>query len=691
MDKFKSFDAPMLGVDYYPEDWPDEEIDRDIERMKVHHIKLIRFAEFAWSKIEPREGEFHFEWIENVVNRFGEAGIESILCTQSATPPMWLVRKYPDARQNLKNGRTSNYGGRRYMCENHAGYRKACMKVTEEIAKRFANNPHVVGWQIDNEIWPYDDGCFCENCVRKFREYLRDKYGTIENVNEKFLTAHLFSQAYDSFDDIPAPRDGWMNPHLVMEWRNFKTDSLIDFVHDQCEILHKYSDAPVGTDVMPVPYMSYRRMFEPMDVVMFNHYNTPDDLEDVTFWFDHLRTLKERPFWNTETAVNWNGSVAISQSIKPEGYCFANSWLPVAMGGEANMYWLFRTHHAGHELMHGALFDTCGKPAHTLGEVDRVGEGFDAAADILQKTKPVTKAAIVYSPLAGTMSSAQPIVEGFNYMDEIIHTFHHGCMDAGLDTDVIDPAAISRDGAGVTSKYKVIITPMLMSLEEADAGKRLEEFVKNGGIWICAPFTDIRDMAGGKFMDRHFGMLEKFAGVNWLYGIPDTENRLGLVKTGASGKEDGTDLKDRWWVDVFDEEGLTAADGAEVFARVKSGYSTLVGKPVSFAKKIGKGTVIVLGTFPDRKEFCAVAAKAADDAGIGRVRTEAGSVVVSRGYTDDAGNAGGDAAPAAFTAVETHDRKDILHIGRPVTDLLTGEKFDGDVPMEPYAVRVLKA
>lgn len=657
------FDKPLLGVDYYPEDWPESEIDTDIRKMQEDGIKLIRIGEFAWSKMEPAEGEIHFEWLDDIISRFAAAGIKTILGTTSATPPQWFCRKYPDAIMEQESGRRYSTGGRRYFCENHPGYRQQVADFTEKMAAHFGTNPDVVGWQIDNEIYPDRNGCYCDNCRNAFHAYLKEKYGTIDAVNKAWGTAHLFSQQYDSFDDIPLPRDAWINPHIRFEWRNFKCESMVRFVHMQSDIIHRYSKAPVGTDVMPVPDISYERMFAPMDVVMFNHYNTPDDLEDVAFWFDHLRTLRERPFWNTETAVNWNGSVAINQSIKPEGFSRANTWLPVAMGGEASMYWLWRTHWAGHELMHGALLDTCGKPAHTIGEVRQTAADFDKAGSFLKETKPVTDAAICYSPLASSMSAAEPIVEGFDYMQNI-RRFHHAAVDAGLDPDVIDPV---KDLSG----YKLVVTPMLMTLEEAKIGEKLADFVRNGGVWVVGPFTDIRDMAGAKYKDRHFGMLEAFTGVEWLYGIPDRENRLALQNVAEH------ELPDETWVDVYDID----RESADV--TVRSGYSTLEGMGVCYTRQIGKGYVIVLGTFLSRENLVRVYERAEELAGIRPVRSENGTIAVRR-----AARSAGEIC--GLTLVEIHDKEDTVHTGRASTDLLTGEQFTGDVPMAPYGVRVLK-
>ena len=205
---------PYLGAAYYPEDWPAAEQDRDIEMMKKAGINSVRIAEFAWYKMEPKQGQYEFGWLHDIVNKLSTNGIAIVMCTPTATPPQWLSKRYPDVFIELENGRTSVHGGRRHCCSNNAHYRKYSAKIVEKLGEEFGNDPNVIGWQIDNELYCRDFasgskmGCFCIDCVGKFHEYLREKYKTIENLNERW-DLNIFSQCYDSFEDVPAPRDGW--------------------------------------------------------------------------------------------------------------------------------------------------------------------------------------------------------------------------------------------------------------------------------------------------------------------------------------------------------------------------------------------------------------------------------------------------------------------------------------------------
>lgn len=654
----KKFNPPYLGVAYYPEDWDDSEIDSDIQKMLQAGINVARIGEFAWRKMEPKPGQFEFEWLHNVVDKLGAAGIGVVMGTPTATPPIWLSRMYPDVTMEKEDGRKVQHGGRRHCCSNNPTYREYSERIVEVMAKEFGKDENIIGWQIDNEIYTGDLGCFCEHCRRKFIEHLTSSYGDIDGVNSAW-NLNLFSQAYDSFDDIPAPRDAWHNPHLKMEWKICQNDSHIDFVHMQAAILHKYTSAPIGTDTMPFNGMDYRKMTEPLDIIQFNHYNTSENLRNVGLWFDYLRTLKEQPFWNTETATCWNGSTEIGQNIKPEGFCRANSWMPIALGGEANMYWLWRTHWAGHELMHGSVLDTSGKPMHIMNEVQEVSEGYSKAAEFINQTKVKTNVAMHFTSLNWNMFETQSVVSGLKYMDTLNDAFYKPLIDSGLRPDVIDAKQDISD-------YNLIFSPLMMTIEEGDLPQRITEWVKNGGVWVVGPLSDIRNAAGAKYKDRHYGMLETLTGAEWLYGIPDN---MGIIETKW---KDGSIFTGHQWFDIFEDENAPIS--------VIKGHSSIIGKAAVIKKQVGKGMVILLGTIPSYEDMMRLISDTCKEASIQAGLSEGSLMVVQRSGKTQRG----------LILLEHGGKEACFMLEHPMYDLLTGNELSGKISINPYEVKVLK-
>ncbi|MDO4389808.1 MAG: beta-galactosidase [Eubacteriales bacterium] len=657
---FQAPEKPYLGVAYYPEDWPDEEMDKDIARMKEIGVNTARIAEFAWHRMEPHPGEFDFSYFHKVVDKLAAAGIAVVLGTPTATPPRWLERLYPDVMAESENGRVFSHGGRRHCCSNNPHYDAYSLRIVEKMAQEFADDPAVIGWQIDNEIYSFGNGCFCPNCQGKFRERLRKKYKTIDSLNQAW-NLNLFSQWYDDFSEIPAPRDAWHNPHLIQEWKIFQNDSHVEFVHRQAEILHKYVKVPVGTDTMPINGMDYRKLTEKLDIVQFNHYNVPENLYRCAFWFDYLRTLKEHPFWNTETATCWNGSANITQSIKPEGYCRANSWLPIALGGEANMYWLWRTHWAGHELVHGAVIDSSGRDMHTVGEVKDVARGFHAASRFLTGTRVRPDAAIHFTSLSWNMHESQSVVEGWEYMPTVQDTFYRPMTRRGLRPDVID------SGAALDS-YKLIFSPMVMSLDDRDLSARMAQWVKDGGVWVVGPLTDVRSADGTRYRDRFHGMLESLTGARWAYNAPDRESRI------QAAWQDGEAFQGDTWYEMWDADD-------DALVKVTGGHSAIEGKALVSLKPVGKGWVLLLGTLPSEKDMDRILRLVCEKSGVALPQVEGDVMVCPR-----RGEAG-----EGLVLVEYGCGEAAVTLDAPMTDLLTGRKLQGKIHLKPYDVLVLQA
>lgn len=654
------FNPPYLGAAYYPEDWDESEIDFDIEKMKLCGINAVRVGEFAWHKMEPKKGEFHFEWLHKIVDKMGANGIAVVLGTPTATPPRWFTLENPDALMEFEPGRRKNHGGRRHCCSNNPAYREASAVICEKMAQEFADDENVIGWQIDNEIYEFGDGCLCSHCRGKFIKHLEKKFGTVENLDESW-NLNLFSQWYDSFEDIPLPVDTWVNPHHRLEWRAFQNKSHVDFVAMQAEILHRYTSAPVGTDTMPFGAMDYREMYEKLDVAQFNHYNEPDNIHRACFWFDHLRTLKARPFWNTETASCWNGNTTIGQSIKPENFCYINSFLPIALGGEANMFWLWRTHWAGHEMMHGSVLDTSGREQHIFGEIKKTAEHFARAAEFLNSTHVVTDAAIHYSSLNWLLWQTQHVVNNLEYDPTLYDEFYRPLVDLGIRPDVIDEAQ-------ELDKYKILFSPMTLTLEEHSLGERIKKWVADGGVCVAGPLCDVRDIAGAKYRDRPFGIIEDIIGEKWLYGVPDSQ---GNIKTEWA---DGEELCADRYYQIF-------AGGDGELAHITAGHSALEGKSVILEKQYGKGLLIVLGTFPSEKDIKKLYSYALGKAGVAHNAAPDGNIMAVR-------REGGCRRGLILAEYANKGGRYILE--NEMTDILTGEVVSGEITLAPYQVMILE-
>ena len=661
------FQPPYFGAAYYPEGLSRKRILYDIAQMKETGINAVRIAEFAWSRLEPEEGRFDFDWMHWTVQELAEAGIAVILCTPSATPPIWLTEKIPEILPMAEDGRRTTHGARQHFCPNNEDYEKYVRRFNERLVREFDGYENVIGWQVDNEVYLWQrKGCFCPVCREKFHRFLKERYQTIHRLNDEWQTT-LWSQEYRDFDEIPLPRsDVWTHPALKTAWLEFQEDSIAAHVQRQYQTLLSVTKKPVGTDMMPAPMVSHVKLMQDADVVMFNHYNDEKSIGNVFFWFEYLKTLKKHPLWNTETDPCGNGSTAM-QRYKPRGFCTLNSWLPFIFGGEANLYWHWRAHRAGHELMHGTVIDAHGRPTHTYGEVRRIAEDLKRCAGFLNKTRPApAQIAIHYSARAEKLFSAQPMADGLRYQEILRDRFYEPLRAAGERVDIIPPEH-SLD------EYEVVISPLMPYIDEELHGK-LHDWIEKGGVWIAGPLTDCRDRSGGK-LTKPLGVLEEWCGAERIYRFPanpeilfDLHDAYGEESTGSV------------WYDGF-------KTGSGRAAAVYGSHSfEMTGLAAVVEKTIGKGKIILLGTV--LQESFLLRLTGTDRSGqFPAAETEreitASKNVLAVPRVDE------NEIPAGVILAEYSGQRGSVVLAREAEELRSGEKFSGRIELAPYTVMVL--
>jgi len=661
MSDRKPWSPPYLGAAYYPEDWPLEQIDEDIALMKQAGMNVMRIAEFAWSRMEPQEGVYDFDWLHLVVDKLAAAGIATIMCTPTCTPPAWLVERYPEVLFTDPHGRRAGHGGRRHTCPTSSTYRKLCERIVTKMAEEFGHDDRIIGWQIDNEVYAHGArACCCPECMSKFQDAMRERFGTIERLNEAWDTG-LWSQTYQSFGQLPAPRpDIWHHPSLLAAWDQFHSDSYVDFVEFQADMLHRLTNHPIGTDMMIILGVDHWRMNRNLDVVQYNNYHYHSGFWQSAFFFDYIRPIKARPFWNTETSTCWSGSIATSGYSEP-GFARANSWMPIAMGGEANLYWLWRQHWAGQELLHGCVVQSTGRPMHTFDEVKEIAAGYRASEEFVNGTRPTnTGLAMHFAHTAHVTFKNQPMVNGFVYLNRFRESVYKPLIGAQFRPDVIDPSVD-------LGPYRVIFSPFLPILDEAGLRERLKAWIEQGGTWIAGPLTDIRNPDGAKFTHSPYGSLEEWAGIYCKYQIPGEPRDFGVEYS------DGTQSQGSLWYDTLEPSDC------EVLATYTEGPGA--GLAAITSRKMGKGRIIVLGTLPRPEDLLKLFASAAAEADVHPVADASDNLLV----VPRSGEAG-----EGLMLVEYENRPARIALPKPATDLLTGQTESGEIEVEPYGVKVLK-
>jgi beta-galactosidase len=579
------------GVCYYPELWPEEDIDRDIAGMTKLGINMIRIGEFSWSSIEPREGEISTAFFRKVLDRFHAAGISVVFCTPTPTPPIWLTHGHPDRLFVNADGDRLVHGSRQHVSYEHPAVRKACYRIVEEIAKTLGDHPSIIAWQIDNEIKCHVAEDFSPGAIVGWHKWLKNRYGTIERLNEEWST-HIWSTWYQSFEQVPAPlKTPFLHSaSLSTAYRLFNRESIAEFVDQQSEIIRQYSKMPITHNTNPAFSVNHERLFKNLDFASYDAYPSSTQWHSLVFRSDMYRAAKPgRPFWLMETSVSHNGWLGTHSPMHPDGYLMAETVLVYGLGGEAVCYWLWRQQRAGSEISHSAVLSSWYKPTTGYSQVQQVEAARKQLEPFLIESEPlVPEIAVTWSDHARAMIETEPMDKDENFpatYQALIQQWQELILGLGYHRDV------RFEGASLEG-LKILVTPAMPFVSE-EFLQRVITFVQNGGIWLVGPGTGTRDREHTIPLNAGLGLLDSVAGVETQFVFP-------LTGTGITGTSANRTLNFTGWG--------AAVKPTHADTRVLGTINSPLMPDAAFLteRRLGKGKVVLLSAHPtgaDGKAF----------------------------------------------------------------------------------------
>ena len=359
MAKKIEYGRMLHGGDYNPEQWLDRPdiLKKDIEYFKKAHINTVSVGIFSWAVLEPEEGKYNLGWLEEIIDNLYKEGISTILATPSGARPKWMADKYPEVLRMDPDRTRRFFGGRHNHCYTSPVYRQKVHDMDKLLSKRLGSHPGVILWHISNE---FGGECYCPLCQQKFREWLKEKYGTIEKLNSSWCTT-FWSHIYNSFDQIEAPSPKGENElhALKLDWNRFVTDRTIDFIKGEVAAIREGgSELPVTANLMyDYNGLDYKKFRDVLDVVSWDNYPSWHKKEefftaiDAGMQHDLMRSIKNQPFLLMEScpsATNWK---PINKLKKP-GMMLAASLQAVAHGSDSVLYFQLHQSQGASEKFH---------------------------------------------------------------------------------------------------------------------------------------------------------------------------------------------------------------------------------------------------------------------------------------------------------------------------------------------------
>jgi beta-galactosidase len=482
-----------VGVDYYPEHWPRERWETDARLMQEAGFNIVRLAEFAWVLMEPEEGRFEFDWLDEALDVLARHGLSAILGTPTSAMPAWVARKYPETLAMQPNGQRLAWGVRKHNCFTSGAYRLLSQRITRAMASHFATTPNVIGWQTDNEFG--GPVCYCSSCRAEFQDWLRARYGTLEELNRRWGT-HFWGQRYGTWGEIQLPQGpeesgkytghghlSTHNPSLCLDFQRYLSWLNVRFQREQVRIIRELCPGHFITHNLMGLYsdLDYYQLAADLDHVSWDNYpvwGKPEIGYGPAAAAAVMRGLKRRNFWIMEQTAGPGGWSCFGRNPRP-GEIRKIAYQQLANGADAQIWFRWRTCTAGREQYWHGLLGHDGKSLRRYREAAQTAQEFHQLATEVEGTTIQADVAIIHDYENIWALRIQPAFAGNSYHAAMMRYFS-ALFRAGLNVDMIKP---TED----LSQYRLVIAPDFTLVPDAVAA-RIVEYIKDGGVFI----TDCR-------------------------------------------------------------------------------------------------------------------------------------------------------------------------------------------------------
>ena len=661
----------LHGGDYNPEQWLDRPdiLEEDIKMMKKAGINSATLGVFSWSVYEPSEGEYHFEWLKDVMDNLYKNGIYTVLATPSGARPAWLDWKYPEVLRVDNYGHRNHHGIRHNHCMSSPVYREKVSGIIHKLVECAGRHPGLVMWHVSNE---FGGECYCPLCIKRFQDYLAEKFDNdISKLNHAWWNT-FWSHNYNSFSQIEPPfANGEVSSlGLDLEWKRFTTWNMTDYMKSEIQLLKELTPGiPVTTNFMGLyGGLDYRVMAKELDAVSWDSYpalhnqweTLAESMENNSFDHAAMRSMKkDKPFMLMESApglVNWQQF----NKVKRPGIHKLFSMQAIACGSDTVQYFQWRKGRGSFEQYHGAVTDHLGKDdTRIFKEVEDLGAALEkiskAAGTVIK-----AKAALLYDwDNRWAIEDIKGLGNETKKYNETCYNVYRQFLRLGIEMDIIASDSGLMD-------YDIIIAPMLYMLRPGVADE-LKAFVEKGGQLLATYLTGYVDINQLCYLGGFPG-----DGLKELFGVTSEE-----IDTLYPDDSNAALFKDGSVAEIKDYAEILRADGAKVLASYMQDFYK--GTPVITAKDYGKGTAYYVAARIEDRKMQEIFLEMAEKAGVEHKELPLGVEYHKR-------VADGECYEFYLNHSEEVKRVKNVH----GINLLNNEKADGMLELEKYGVAVIE-
>jgi beta-galactosidase len=612
MEKQFSYGTFLYGVVYYPEQWPEARWDVDLSCIAATGMNVVRMGEGAWSFWEPEENVYDFSLFDRALALCTKHGLKAIMGTPTYTPPAWLTERYPEVLRASFDGKRLTHGSRRHYNYTSPIYWKKSEEIVSALAGHYHDHPAVIGWQIDNELNCHVDDSFAPTDHLAFRSWCKERYGTLQKLNEAWGTA-FWSQTYSDWEQIwlPRPTATYQNPTLLLDFYRFSSDITIRFAAMQFQILksiapdqfvtHNAFQSMTNVDLHKlteeaVDYLSYDSYPE----FKVSNPRLPKDFRDrsegrllckIRGVSRKFVVLEQQSGPSGQIGGILNGNPDYLHPTPKPGQMRLWCWNSIAHGADGLLFFRWRSLPYGSEAHWNGLLLHDERIIWRLQEAETLGKEIGRLAPALLGTNCVSQAAIIYN----FENESHSRIEQFTGQNR--DTSELGVYQALADRHLLPDfrALSSVSDVQALALYKVVFFPHAHILTVSDI-KVLEEYVEQGGTLIFGCWSGYRDKNHWCYDAAGRAFYEAFVGVRVEdFTVVPSDERSEIRFESSAGPIEAP---------IFNE--VLTVDGAGVSPLAWYTASYYAGKPAVTLSRNGKGRVIHFGCFFTRENVSAL-------------------------------------------------------------------------------------
>ncbi|WP_138750772.1 beta-galactosidase [Paenibacillus sinopodophylli] len=668
----------FVGTNYHPHDWPKERWPADIRLMKEAGFTHVRLGHLCWDSFEPSEGNYTFNWFDEAMNLFAEAGIKVVLDIATRPAPTWLHKKDPSIDLTDRNGNRLQ-AVHRYMDDVGNGtFQECAFRFAETLTKRYADHPALYAFGLCNEVGSGAPS-YSEEARKRYVEWLREKYKEIECLNEAWA-AQRWSRRLNSFEDAEFPVAGSINgaPERILDMWRFFSDEQLAYLNELSVIVKRnapnarestnhWGEHPgYGFDYLK----GYKQIFDLPGVGFYPGVNPEDRnaLFGACFAMSHRIGESEKPMWCLEFQTGSFGAYA-----PPKGVLRMYAYLSLLFRAEAIFAWTWRSMLGGEEQYFFGLLDHDGQPGRKWYEYQQFAseiKGLEIAGELPYLPQP--EIALAYSFEAFKVSENQKAYYKTPYLRQVMQVFET-LIDENIDCNVVNLRNIDLN-------YKVLLIPGHAIMDEASA-QSVRKFVEKGGTVIMTAYSAKVDENNRVFGTTLPGRLSEVFGIRAnAFERPvahhSDANEGGLQKTRLNLRRESPRIVmgERTFEEPIDYYEILEPSTAEILGVFSNLEQEL---PAVTANTYGLGTAIYVA-IPAQKELMQALITDCSE----RLGSRKGPVTPHGVVARQIGN-------AIFYVNTTPEEKRIELDGRGY-GLLSGQPYESTLTLRAYDIEVVR-